>query len=237
MAMKRLPIIFAVLFCVVPAHATISLVQHVTGCSGNATPCSLAVSSTTAGNLLVGVGQFLQGSNTMTSITGGTSVHPAGCAGSDASGGSSDVAYVLSATGGDTTITFTGSTSFAQVDLLEYHSTNGVMAFDVCANRDQNSSASNIAGVSPGTLTGSSDVIIQHGQFVGNATGCPNSSASPADFPNSNAICGLMNTTNNAAGTYTNTAGNAGLGAVAFKEASLAGTSPATQSSVVMGGP
>lgn len=213
--------IIAFLLCLTePSWGAWTLKNHTTGCTGSSSPCALTVPSTTAGNLLVGVGLIQANGGTMTSITGGTSVHPAGCAGNDVgTARSSDVAYVLSATGGSTSITFTASAAFDTVDLLEYSYTGTPISFDVCSNRDQSVAAVNIAGVSCGTLTGTNDAIIQLGVFSGNASApCPNSAASPADFPNGDSACGLINTTNNAAGTYTNTSSAGPLSSIAFKE-------------------
>jgi hypothetical protein len=244
--MRRLVLFttFLLLFCVFPLRyghsaGTWTMVQHVsTGCAGTLSPCSVTVSSTTAGNLLIGVLHATNTNVTLTSISGGTSANSATCNSSDASSGSAAIAWVLNATGGDTSITFTWSSGYSiDTDVLEYHSTNGVSSFDVCNNRDQAGFAANIAGISPGTLSGSNDVILQYAVFSGHCNACPNSALSPSDLLAGNAICGLMNSTNNAAGTYSNASSAAALGAVAFKEASLAGTSPATQSSVIMGGP
>lgn len=211
-------------WCSSARAATWTMVQHPSRLNCTS-PCAVTVTSTGAGHLLVGLAVFSSTGQTITSITGGTSVHPGGCAASGG-GGSSDLAYVLSATGGATTITFTGTAQFEFAELIEYSNANGA-AFDVCANRVQTSAGTNIAGVSAGTLTGTNDVINQWGRFSGTATGCPNSSTNPNDQPNGDAACGLINSTNNAAGNYANASSTAALSAIAFKESG--GTSAPSQ--------
>lgn len=219
---------FAALFilwmCATPAaHATWTLKQHVINSAGCTSPCTIAVSATTAGSLLVWVGHFGAAAGTMTSMTGGTSVHPASCAGTVASTNSADVAYVLSATGGTTSIVGTASLGFNSADVLEYTGSGPFSIDGACVVRNVTTAAVNLAGVAHGALTGTNDVILQFGAFNGNASGCPNSAASPADFPNGNAACGLINSTTIAAGTYTNTSSKASLVTIAFKD-----TPPAT---------
>jgi hypothetical protein len=203
-----------------PVHAgTWSLVQHPNKTTCASSPCAITVTSTTAGNLLIGIAGFSTNTGAMTSITGGTSVHPS-C---KSTSGSfvSNIAYVLSATGGTTSVSFTYSGTDDWIEFLEYKSLGGTPTFDVCGVRSDTSSGANIAGVSAGTLSGTNDVIVQFGEWQNlGATVCTNSSASPNDFPNSNSVCGLINSTNTAAGTYSNASGNSNvaLGSVAFKD-------------------
>lgn len=110
-----------------------------------------------------------------------------------------------------------------ECDVSVYTFTGTSMAFDVGAATTAGGGGVNMAGLSAGTLTGTNDVIIQYAVGAGTFSGCPNSAASPAAFPNGNAVCGLINSTNNAAGTYTNAAGAAFLGSITFKEAAVAG--------------
>jgi hypothetical protein len=210
-------------------HHTWTLIQHPnnSACTASATSCTITMTQATgSGNLLIGV--VLPGGTSKTFSTGtagaGTWVHPTGCAASDTTAGSADIGYVLSSTSGVSSIVLTISAAASaatwSAEVVEYHFTSPPSAFDVCSERDASTAAANLAGVSVGTISGTNDVVVQYGLFAGTASGCPNSAASPADFPSGDAVCGLMNTTSNTAGTYTNTSGRAALGAAAFKETS-----------------
>lgn len=219
-----------------PAHHTWTLVQHPlnAACAASASTCSITLTtSTAAGDLLIAYG--LPGGSGKTfstaSAAAGTWVHPTGCAGSDTTAGSADIGYVLSSsvTAGPIVITMSAAATAAtwSAGIVEYHFTSPPAVFDVCSGGstcDRSTAAANLAGCSPGTITGSNDVVVQYGLFAGTASGCPNSGTSPADFPAGDAFCGLLNTTSNAAGTYTNTSGRAALGAAAFKETSATST-------------
>lgn len=94
------------------------------------------------------------------------------------------------------------------------------MAFDV-GNVLSCLSSCSLTGLSPGTLGGTNDYILQYGVNNNNFSACPNSATNPNVFPSGNAACGLLNSTNNAAGTFSGVAGTVqGNGSVAFKEAS-----------------
>jgi hypothetical protein len=216
---------FVWLICSIPAHAaTWALVQHAST-SNCGSPCTLTLTqNTTAGNIGIITTGFTSTGKTISAISGGgTWIHPT-CSGSGSGNGHSvDVWYILSLTGGVGSIQTTSSATQDFLEFTEYSNPNGG-AFDVCAMRNA-ASGTNLAGTSAGVLGGSNDVILQFAVMGGTASGCPNSAASPADFPNGDAACGLINSTNNAAGNYTNTAGSAAMGSIAIKEASGGGTS------------
>jgi hypothetical protein len=161
---------------------------------------------------------------TVSSVSGGgTWVHPAGCAGTDSTAGSSDVAYSLSSTSGATTVTVTHTlTSMSDVvNFAEYSFTGTSVSFDACNNRDQSTAAANIAGATLGSLTGTNDVIVQIGSFAGTASGCGSqggTNGNPSAFPTGDAFCGFINTTTTTANTYASSSGRAALSVIAMKE-------------------
>lgn len=237
--MKRLlqlVLLFAALAWCVPAHATITFVQvHSNVACGNVTTC------TVTGFTAIPAGSFIvaraSASVSFTFSSGaasnaGTWTIPSGCTTNtacnenDATAGSVVVEYILSSTGTPTSIvvgTASGA-NIADVSVAVYSFTGSSMAFDVGSVRDQTVTGTSYAGTSAGTLTGTNDIILQYGTTNGNFSVCPNSAASPNDFTNGNALCGLVNSTNNAAGTFTlSTTGRAALGAIAFKEAAAVG--------------
>lgn len=235
---KLLSVVVAILlFCVVSAQATVSFKQV----KGNAS-CGGASSCTVPGFTAVPAGSLIvarMGGNgglaaSAGSSNAGTWTVPSGCSTvsdcseSDSTAGNTAIEYILSSTGSPTSIICTATTAvISDCSVAAYTFTGSSMSFDVGNVRDQTTSAASFAGVSAGTLTGTNDVILQYGTTDSNFTGCPNSAASPADFTNGNAFCGLVNTTNNAAGTYTLSAsGRGALGAIAFKEAGGGGGSP-----------
>ena len=199
-------------------------------CGSGSTTCAVTVQSTGSGNLLVAA--VTNGTGTTgrfsTASAGGSWVHPASCASTDASAGWTDFGYVLSSASGVTSITITITAAPAGlwgVDILEYSISGGsTVAFDNCGVRDQSSSVANFAGVSCGTLSGTNDVIIQASNCTAAISGCPNSSASPAVFPNGDGVCGLISSVTTTAGNYTNTAGFGTPASIAFKEVAAAST-------------
>lgn len=129
------------------------------------------------------------------------------------------VAYISTSTGTPTTVLCKATA--AHIDdctVAVYTYTGTAPVVDVGAVRQQGSSATSFAGVSVGTITGTSDLIVQYGASTGNYDACPNSAASPADFANGSGTCGLINSTNNAAGTWgLSLTGTGALGAISFK--------------------
>lgn len=207
-----------------PAWATWSIAHGTNGCATTASPCTLTVTSTTAGNLLVGIALFNNGSaQTLTTMTGGTSVHCTACTGFNSGASYSiDIDYVLSATGGTTSVVFTGTGTFEEVYFIEFHNTTGTSLYDVASNLAVTSATANMPGLSAGTLTGTNDLIIQ-GVYMGTLPGTtyPNSGTGTRSTLGSGfgAYSYLLNSTNNAAGVYSNTSTTAVLAAIAFKDA------------------
>lgn len=154
-----------------PCWASWTMVQHTITPDGtrpcsNSTSCSMTVTSTGAGHLLVLV--HVMGSPMLqTGLSGGgTWVHPGGDASSTCGviglqGGSIDVAYVLSSTAGATTISWnTNGFSFHDTAELYEFSYAGTINFDVCGVFDTNGFAFNPFGITL-SLTGTNDAIIQ----------------------------------------------------------------------------
>lgn len=229
--MKRLIIILGLLFCAIPARATITFTQvHGNAACGSVSSCTVSgFSAIAAGSMII---EKLGGSVTTLIASAGASnagtwVVPSGCTtnadchSTDATAGTAAVAYILSSTGTPTTIACTATlATITDCSVSVYTFTGASMSFDIGAIRDQTVTGTSYAGTSAGTLTGTNDIIFQYGSSNGTFSGCPNSAASPADFTNGGANCGLINSTNNAAGTLTlSITGRAALGAIAFKEA------------------
>lgn len=231
--MRRLLLI--ILLAAIPASATISLQQTTrsnTAC-GNVNSCSVSgFSAIPAGSSLVGVAINDAGALTPSAGTsgGGTWTVPSGCTGNSNCTGTNSTArtigsqYVLSSTGAPTAISCTSTAAVIDECTVIVISSNG-LSFDVGATADRSAAGTNLAGLSPGTLSGTNDYILQYGVFSATASGCPNSAASPGVFPGNNAVCGILNTTSTTAGNYTNTSSTAGIASVAFKEAAASGAS------------
>lgn len=232
--MKRLLPILGLLLCFArPASATITFVQvHGNAACGGVTSCTVSGFSP---NIAAGSFIFMRTSASTASAGAsgaGTWTLPSGCTTntacneSDATGGSVSVAYIASTTGSVSSITCTTGSTMNDCAVAVYTFTGSSMSMDVGAVRAQAVTGTSYAGQSAGTLTGTNDLILQYGVTNGDFSACPNSSASPADFTNGNGLCGLINSTNNAAGTWTlSLTGRAALGAIAFKEAAAAGVS------------
>ena len=227
---RLLQLVVLLLLASAPAHASFTLSQHLsnTSCGGVSSCAVPGFTAVAAGSFIVGV-EVSAGTITPSAGTSGGGIWtvPSGCttvancSESDSTAGGVAVQYILSSTGSPTTISCTASTAVIAVcDVIVYTFTASSVSFDVGAVRDVSTAATNLAGESPGTITGTNDAVIQYGAFSGTASSpCPNSAASPGDFPAGDAVCGLINTTSNTAGTYTNTSSRAALGAIAFKEA------------------
>lgn len=152
----------------------ITLVQHpYTLCPGIAggSPCSLTLSKpTTAGNLLIlaagAESTYAGAAPVLSGASGdGTWVHPSGCLSSLAYlallwRGTTDCVYILSATGGASTVAWTWAANVAgtYVELLEISKSAGAWAFDAAGI----TSAICTTCVAPAlTLTGPIDYIAQ----------------------------------------------------------------------------
>lgn len=165
------------LFFAFPAWGTwtrVATSQNV-NCAASTT-CAVTVTSTTAGNLLVALA--FESSTAQIQLSagsaGGSWVFPSNCrAFQSSSTGSTSCGYVLSATGGVTSITMTTSsapsTTYAIV-INEYHSTVGSVAAETVPAGTTSASCSNNCTTASITVTGSADVLIA-GIATGN-TGC-----------------------------------------------------------------
>lgn len=244
--MKKLALLLLVLGWAAPAHATWVNTQHLSNIAcGNVATCNVTgFSAVAAGSFIIGfpINEVAGVTATTGTSGGGTYVLPTGCTGTSscaALGPTSNlgiaVQYVASSTGSPTTLSCTASAAVIDdCQINVYTFTAGPITMDKGASTAR-ASGTNIAGVSAGTLTGTNDLIIQYGTFSGTASGCPNSAASPGDFPNGNASCGLINSTNVTAGNYTSTSSTGALGSIAFKEA--AGTAKTNQVGAFLAGP
>ena len=217
--MKYFLLLISLLFFALPARATWALVQHpsTTGCNG--TTCAVTVTSTGAGHLLVFAALIGNTTSTLSSVSGdGTwTVCGASCR-SVSSVTTTEMGYILSATGGATTITGTlSATSPWSAAVLEYSYTSGPISVDAQGHREQTTGTTSCAGVTL-TLTGTNDVIVQIANPSGSISAVTSPYTSPADFPGGNGVAGSINTTSGTAPTWTQTSSTDALSAIAFKE-------------------
>ena len=205
----------------------------------NATTCSVTVSPTGGGHLLVLYTTTVNQNVTITRVAGGAAgafnsatptswYHPSGggrpsksCSASDSVAGSVDCAFVYSSTAGATTVTVTysGPTGGAKVFLYEVSYTNGPIAMDVNpTSQDQMPSGSRTEGVGL-NLTGSNDLVVQaiNGQ---NPLASINGRYIATSSQNS-ATAYLANTTAGAAPAWTQSRApaHAAVSAISFTEA------------------
>lgn len=205
---------------------TYSLVQEKFNatCSSSSTTCAVTVSSTAAGNLLV-VGYEGVSANSTTDLSsvsgGGTYVHCSNCYSKDLSSGNGDVSdmgYVLSATGGVTSIT---CNLFASIGhgwfcfAVEYHRSSGSWAFDTGGANSHTAACTACAGV---TLTGgSNDTIVQ----IASPSGTPSSITPSGTWANpndvTNTIAGALGVAASTAITFNQTSAIMAVSAEAFK--------------------
>lgn len=217
--MKKL---LAILLCLSqPSWATWSVVQAKTN-AGGGSPCAVTMTSISAGNTLAvsikgGTGSVQP--ITAVSSTGDSWSSPAiSMSVADTSSGFLDMWYLLSAAGGETSISITSTVNTTTCFAWELHSTVGTGQFDTAGTRDQNTGTGTPAGVTL-TLTGSNDAIIQNIQPGGTVTAINGTFFSPAGIAIGQGISASTNTATGAAPTWTQTAGNnATLDGLAIKE-------------------
>jgi hypothetical protein len=198
--------------------------------------CTVTASATTAGHLLILVSSAFEG-QTGTNHTAPTFVSASGdstwthCASSYAhveytinAFENADCAYILSATGGATSFTFTWSfptstdSAAVDVELLEVARSSGTAAFDT-GNTATSSGCASCVGPTL-TLSGASDYIAQ---WNGNANGCTAISGAytnPFDNDNSNVFgtfAGALNQSSGTGPTWTCTSGGAAMSGISFK--------------------
>lgn len=214
--------------------ATWTIIQHpgnytCTGTNTTTVNCTVKTAATTAGNLLILMSSiYSKGSSgpvVSSASGGGTWTHcPNGAASVSYSSGSwnaVDCGYILSASGGATSVTlsWTGSFTAANVDLelVEVHRSTGTATYD---NGNLAETASCASCSAPAlSLTGSSDFIMQFGSFAAVPTAI--SGGYSADFDQSNVQGGwaaIWNVSSYAAPVWTqNQAAPFAGGVVAFK--------------------
>lgn len=211
---------------------TFALVQHASNSCGGGATCAVTVTSTTAGNLLVAFGANNTGANNLvfSSMTGeGTWTHCSGGHVATLNAGSTtfyqvDCAYILSATGGTTSLTWTWSASAGKstIEIIEVSRTSGSWALDVNGILGD---ASCTTCASPTlTLSGSNDYIFQYsGLTASTLSAISGSYTSPADFITSglNGYAGFAGWNGGTSGASVNWTGSPTdtlpTGAIAFK--------------------
>lgn len=232
--MKRLLLILAAICILAPqASATFTLKQHPNrnNCGSGISTCALTLTqATTAGSLLVAVGLQFNNNTTISSITNeATWVHCSSCSATQASSGTTDSWWSLSATGGVSSITFNfTATTQPIIEMVEFAFTAGPVAIDQQGNRVQSTNTTSAAGVSLSTFTGSNDVVVQFMTTSGSG-GTAISGGFTTDLPAGDGIAWLMNTVSNTAPNWTQGSGADALGALAFKET---GTTTGCSSSI-----
>ncbi len=162
--MKRiLPLLFVWLFTC-PAWATFTLVQHTfNNACATGTTCTVTVSSTGTGNVLIGAFTYQGSGKSLTSVTGGgTWSHCANCVGAGAAN-SSDIYYTLASVSGATSIVFnytSTSSTLAVCEVFEYSFSAKAVALDT-SNNIVNAINTNRGGVDLTALRGANDLLVQ----------------------------------------------------------------------------
>jgi hypothetical protein len=158
--------------------ATWTLVQHPNnfGCTVAGTgstqtiACTVTATATTAGNALILLSSIFGGSNTaptfLSASGDSTWTHCPSSYATQAALETVDCAYILSAAGGATSITFnwTGNTSntshfYADVELLEVHRSAGTASYDAGAATTVSGTASRVGPAC--SIAGTSDYVAQ----------------------------------------------------------------------------
>lgn len=133
-------------------------------CSGSGSTCAVTVSSIGAGHILLAFGlSSITSGNVLNSISGETSTHCANCSQFDGSIGSIDARYVLSAAGGETSITCTlnaAAGGYNGCGIVEYSYSGPSASFDVAGSAVDSACTTACAAQSL-TLSGSNDAIVQ----------------------------------------------------------------------------
>ena len=217
------------------AGVTWTVVQHpscttatTSGSSGNRSCTVTNTQNTTAGNLLIllssAFGNF--GQPTQVSASGdGTWTH---CPNSSAAENysstnwmASDCYYILSATGGAASETFTWNYSGGnhQAIDVEVHRSTGTAVYDT-GNTATNASCSSCVAPTL-TLSGSSDYIVQWIAFASTVRSISGPYSNPLDLENANVeggFAGALNQSSGAGPTWTTTpADGAAMSGVAFR--------------------
>jgi hypothetical protein len=227
-----------------PTGTTWTLVQggtptHNFTCSGTATgnhTCTVSgLTATTAGNLLVisssifsGTGATSTAPSFVSASGDGTWTHPGSCSAanqySTAQYEAVDLVYILSATGGATSVSFvwttptgTGPNWNIDVKFYEWHRSSGTAVFDTC-NATTATGASNTAPALASFSGANAELLIQ-GMSSQNTIGSINGSYT-SDIDSTNTFGGyayLANQTTYTQPTWTVTSGGVAMHAAAFK--------------------
>lgn len=181
-------------------------------CTAGGTTCAVTVASVGANHLLVAFMLYVSTSGSALTVSvasaGETWTHCSSCAflATGGSGNGTDAAYVLTAAGGETTVTCTISSatnSYLSCGVFEYAWSGSTRTFDV-SNGGLDATCTSCTGQVL-TLTGTSDVVMQFAvpeQTISAITGGAGYT-NPQQFYGGNGIAGAINTTNGAAPTWT----------------------------------
>lgn len=190
-------------------------------CSAGTSSCTVTVSSTGAGHLLVAITAFSDASTrSLSSVSGGeTWTHCAGTNGCNF--GTSplwtDASYVLSAAGGATALTCnlsSAASDYIACIVLEYAWSGSTITFDT-SNGGSDNYCTSCAGQAL-TIGGSKDVIIQVGVPLNSLTAITGSYTTPGLFHGA-AVAGMINTNDGTAPTWTqDSSGLVAIMAIAF---------------------
>jgi hypothetical protein len=229
---RLLTVIFIMLSLAASGRATFSLVQKPSSsCSGCSTATLTLTQATGTGNLLILVVGGTNGTSGDISTgtppgSGGTWVIGTTCHTTNGTVfGLSSCAWVLSSTGGVTSIfiTFTATNTY-RYGLLEYHYTGSSVAFDVAGTSVHTSNTTSQVGPTL-SLTGTNDVIING--VVMTVTSTITSISSPytqppdiSDTGSSQALgaSSVLNSTTGTGPTWTTGSSSSICFALAFKE-------------------
>ena len=212
---------------------TFTLIQHKnfdslgqgtggSACVANSPVCTVTVSSTTAGSLLVAAAWRDDNGavNAPTASTSqGTWVHCTNCAQFESGAGLVDAWYILSSTGGATTIICNQAStpSFHGCALMEWSYTPGPISFDVSAS-SINGGASCTACAGPAlTITGTKDLFVGSIVPASSCTAVNGAYTNVADFPSGVGYVAAINQATYTAPTYTCSAGVVSMFSMAFK--------------------
>lgn len=192
---------------------TWTLIQHpntsVVWSSGTTLAATTTSSATTTGNLLINLWTVNQSGNaigpTLSSVSGdGSWTHCTACYGyAGISGGLTTVdgSYILSATGGATSIVTTVNTPMGtataqlQPELIEVHRSTGTATFDV-ANNIAYTSGCNTNCAGPTLTITATDFCVTWGDFESTLTQPSTSYTNPADTLSTNANSGYAGALN-----------------------------------------
>lgn len=205
---------------------TWSMVQHSsnTACSSTSATCSVTVTSTGSGHLLVITAVYGSSSTDITISStsgGGTSTHCTNChATRDSSGDEEDISYILSSTSGATSISVTMSSSAFSGNWIatveEYSWTGGGSAALDTSNSVQDNTSCTTCNLPSLTLTGTDDVVLYDLNSSQGTTAPGGIWTNPADV-NTTGVFAAINTSSTLSTFAMSPSGVATVGAIAFK--------------------